>query len=510
MGSHCALTPRGSTDLPAALSDMRGVTGLSPVADPLLPLVPVLSGGAAGEFEEQARLVADRFGGCGRSSCGHSIGLEAAIALMRQADEAPALVRWARRSPEHEAPLRIAAFGRAWQLGGRDDAEQALDGPGERLLCARARVAYDTAKHARVIEMLPPEHELAIRSTLSRLLQGEAVPDANRRAVASEGERSANVAILLEEADGRYADAAVAWKRTGHVGRAWEAEALADPRGAGQPPAMSGLHLGTVWYAHAAGSAPRPADPPATVIDHHNAQVGAGRTQLQRVRESRRLPDRSSAEPGVARLDEVLEILGEEPGRAASMLAATSPEAPPRELVASMATAPTKRAANPGVHWASWSEAHHHVVPLPRRAGRHPVDWLASRQGLADPAREDLEPLPPEQRLPVLAAVVGTGEAWARAIASGALTTAALGAALPQALPDLPALAVAVAARSDLDPAARRHASIVACAALANGVARGAWEAEAAAAAARRITATVRGPSPRPGCAVGRRGIQDR
>ncbi len=408
---------------------------------------------------------------------------------MRQVDEAPALVRWARRSPEHEAPLRIAAFGRAWQLGARDDAEQALDGPGERLLFARARFAYDTANHARVIEMLPPEHELAMRSTLSRLLQGEAVPEASRQAVASEGERDAIVAVLLEEADGRYADAAVAWKRAGHPGRAWEAEALADPRRAGQPPAMSGLHRGTAWYAHAAGSAPRPADPPATLIDHHNAEVGVGRTQLRRVRESRRLPDRSSADPGVARLDEVLGILGEEPGRAASMLAATSPEAPPLELLASMATAPTKRGANPGAHWATWSETNRKVAPLPRRA--HPVQWLTSRQGLAVPTREDLDPLPHEQRLPVLAAVVGTGEAWARAVASGVLTTAELGAALPQALPDLPALAVAVAARPDLDPASRRHASIVAGAALANGVARGAWAQEAAKAAARRVTTTV-------------------
>jgi hypothetical protein len=478
-------------DVSAALSDMRGVIGLSPVADPLLPLVPVLSGGQVGVFEDQARLVADRFGGCGRPSCGHSIGLEAALALIRQSDDAPALVRCAKRMPEHEheAPMRIAIFVRAWQLGAGDEAELVLDGPGERLQLARARVAYETGKHTRVLEMLPVEHELAVRSTLARLLQGEAVPEANRAAVASRAERDSSLAVLLDEANGCYADAAVAWKRAGHLARAWEAEALADARGVGQPPAVSGLHPGTVWYAHAAGSAPRPDSAATTAIDQHNAKVGVRRAQLERVREGGRLVDPSETDAQIARLHSVLEILSEEPGRASSMLAASRPEGSPPELLESLATAPRKREATPGAQWETWSETHRQVAPLPRRA--HPVQWLTIRQGLALPMGEDLDPLPQEQRLPVLAAIVETGAAWARAAACESLTTAALRAALPQALPDLPALAAAVALRLDLDPATRRHAAMVAGSALANGVARGAWTEEAAAAAAGRVTATV-------------------
>jgi hypothetical protein len=478
-------------DMPAALSDLRGVIGLSPAADPLLPLVPVLSGGSGAVFEDQAQLVADRFGRCGRPSCGHPIGLEAVLALIRQADDVPALVRCTKRMRglEHEAPVRIASFARAWQLGAGDDAEQVLDGPGERLQLARARVAYETGKHARVIEMLPVEHELAVRSTLARLLQGETVPEANLEALASRAEHDSSLAALLDEANGHYGDAAVAWKVAGDPARTWEAEALAGARGAGPPPAVPGLHMSTVWYAHAAGSAPRPDVAPTTAVDHHNADVGVRRVQLERVRAGGSLADPSETETQIARLLTVLEILGEEPGRAASMLAASSPEESPAELLDSLATAPRKAGSTAGAQWEAWSEAHHDVAPLPRRA--RPIRWLTIRQGLALPMREDLDPLPHEQRLPVLAAIVETGAAWASAAACESLTTAALRTALPQALPDLPALAAAVAARSDLDPAARRHASMVAGSALANGVARGAWTEEAAAAATGRVTATV-------------------
>ena len=170
------------------------------------------------------------------------------------------------------------------------------------------------------------------------------------------------------------------------------------------------------------------------------------------------------------------------------MLVASSPEASPPELLESLATAPRKRGATPGAQWETWSEAHHHLAPLPRRA--HPVHWLTIRQGLALPIRDDLDPLPHEQRLPVLAAIVGTGVAWARAVASNRLRRLLL--ALPCLAPCRTcrrSLRLS-RARSDLDPATRRHASWWRLG-LRQRSGPGAWTEEAAEAAAGRVTATV-------------------
>lgn len=478
-------------DLPSARADLINVSAVSPLSDPLLPLVPVLCGADGLELDGQVRTLIDRFGGCGRPSCGHDEGLEAGLAVLRQATASGPLLRWAVRTAglPHEDSVRITAFGRAWQLGDREEAESVLSGPGDRLRTARARVFYDTGRHHQVLETMPPEHDLAIRSTLSLLLQGEVVPDAYRLVVEQRAMGDGVVAALIAEAEGRFADAAEYWGKAGDAVRSWEAAALSDATHVGAPPDAPGVDSSTLWYTHAAGSTPQPASPPVSQVDAHNAKVARKRAELLAARTGRSLPDRSVAEPAILNLQDALEALRESPGRAGSMLAVTMPDSPAVDLLASLAAAPQRRGARPGSEWETWSDAHLDVRPLERRG--NPVLWLTGMQRLAAPTREDVDHLPPEQRLPVLAGIVSTGAAWGRVAGPDALSAVALSGSLPRALPDLPALAFAVAAHPDLDPSTRRHASVVAAAALANGFARGAWTRDAAEAAARRVTAAV-------------------
>ncbi len=478
-------------DMEAAKPAMRDAFAISPLADPLLPLVPVISDEEAGLSGLRARAMVDRFGGCGRGSCDHTIGLEAALGVINAAGNAAETVRWATRANGHAdgTALRIAAHGRAWQLGARAEAERALEGPGERLLDARARVEHDLGDHAAVLSMLPPEHELALRSSLTLLLAGSAIPDANRDVIRHFSESDPTVAALVAEAEGRYRDATTSWRRAGQPLRAWETDVLADPSKVGQPPSLAGLHVGTGWFAYAGGSAPHPATDPETEDDRHNAVVAAHRDTLRSVREAGGVPGRQLAEPRIERLNQVLGAVASGTKHAAAMLAATTPDAQPVELLDSLAMIPNGRRADPGAGWEAWARGHRDVVPLPRRT--NPITWLAARNGYAPPARDDIAALPHEQRLPVLAALLATGSTFAQAVGSNAITAEALGTSLPQALPDLPALATAVASCADLDAATRRRASVVACAALANGVVRGAWSQDAAEAAARRMTAAV-------------------
>ena len=478
-------------DLAAAKPDMRDAFAISPLADPLLPLVPVISDVEAGLSGLRARALVDRFGGCGRESCDHPIGLEAALGVINAADNAAETVRWATRANGHAdgSALRIAAHGRAWQLGARMEAERALEGPDERLLDARARVEHDLGNHAAVLSMVPPEHVLAVRSSLELLLAGSAVPDANAAVIRALSESDPTIAALVAEAEGRYRDAATAWRRSGQPLRAWEAEVLADPSRVGRPPSQAGLHGGTVWFAYAGGSASRPATDPATDVDRGNATVGAHRDTLRSLREAGGLPGRQLAEPRVERLNQVLAVVASGTTHAAAILAEATPDAPPLELLDSLATAPSGRRVDSGTGWETWARGHQNVVPLPRRTD--PLTWLAARNGYAPPTRDEIAALPHDQRLPVLGALLVTGSSFARVVGSNAITAEALGTSLPQALPDLPALAAAVAGCADLDAPARRRAAVVACAALANGVVRGAWSQDAAEAAARRVTAAV-------------------
>ncbi len=477
-------------DVAAAKPDMRDAFAISPLADPLLPLVPVISDEEAGLSGLRARALVDRFGGCGRESCDHAVGLEAALGVMNAADNAVETVRWATRANGHAEgiALRIAAHGRAWQLGARVEAERALEGPGERLLDARARVEHDLGNHAAVLTMLPPEHVLALRSSLKLLLAGSAIPDVSRAVIRSLSESNPTVAALVAEAEGRHRDATTAWRRAGQPLRAWETEVLADPSKVGQPPSLAGLHGGTGWFAYAGGSAPHPATDPETDDDRHNAAVAAHRDTLRSVREMGGVPGHL-AEPRIERLNTVLVEIASGTTHAAEMLAATTPDSPPLEFLESLAMIPDGLRADPGVGWESWARGHQGVVPLPRRT--NPLPWLAVRRGYAPPTHDDIAALPHEQRLPALAALLATGSRFARAVGSNAMTTKALATSMPQALPDLPALAAAVASCADLDAATRRRASAIACAALANGVVRGAWSHDAAEAAARRVTAAV-------------------
>ena len=478
-------------DMAAAKPDMRDAFAISPLADPLLPLVPVISDEDAGLSGLRARALVDRFGGCGRGTCEHPIGLEAALGVINAADNAAETVRWATRANGHAdaSALRIAAHGRAWQLGARAEAERALDGPGERLLDARARVEHDLGNYAAVLRMVPPDHVLAVRSSLRLLLAGSAIPDANAAVIQSLSASDPTVAALVAEAEGRYRDAATTWKRAGQPLRAWEAEALAGPSRVGQPPSQAGLHVGTAWFVHAGGAAPRPAADPETDVDRDNATVGEQRDALRSVREAGGLPGRQLAEPRIERLNQVLAAVASGTTHAGAMLAAAAPDAPPLELLDSFATTPSGRRMDPAAGWETWARGHENVAPLPRRTD--PLTWLAARNGYAPPARDDIAALPHDQRLPVLAALLITGSSFARAVGSNAITAEALGTSLPQALPDLPALAAAVSSCADLDAPTRRRASVVACAALANGVVRGAWSQDAAEAAARRVTAAV-------------------
>lgn len=477
--------------------DARNVVAVTPGADPLLPLVPVLASAGADAIETEGRLLAERFGGCGRAGCGHPAPLEAALSIIAQATDAGAQARWALRTtaPEHRDALRVAAHRRAWLLGDRDEAEKALEGASDRLREARARLRYDLGDHWAVLEIVPPDHELAVRSSLAVLLSSGPVPEENLNAVRSRAAEDPCVAALLAEADGRLGEAASSWRRAGDPTRAWECAVIADPRAAGDPPPGSFPDAGALWYAHAAGNLARPDAPAQTAADHHNLEVAEQRADLATLARGAAKPTSPARDERLSTLGALLESISAGEASPVAMLRSTAPDADPGQMLAAFADAEATSASS------SWdAEAWDRVVepwpPLPRRAD--PLVWLASRRGRAIPSREAVMGLRAEARLPVLAAAMAAGADWALADAVASLGREALQGALPQALPDLPALAGAVASCGQVDGPTRLRASVVAAAALANGVERGAWDRATAEIAARRAAGAVADVLPDP------------
>ena len=477
-------------DARSALRDAQAVAGFAVTADPILPLVPVLCDGLGEAILDHADILTRRFGGCGQEDCGHAPGLESALAVLAQATDAKEIVRWSLTadSTSHGESIRIGGYGRAQQLDAEPNPDSHLAGTSLRMRRARALVAARGGDHAKVISLLEPDDALAVRSALVLTLSGARVPQANAAAITAAAPADPVVGALLAEAAGDLQAAANAWRGAGMTQRAREAAILAAPRLATGQTIEGISHPGTLWFAHAAGATAAPEAPAAGDIDLHNQRIGARRARLRDLRRSGRIAAEGATGP-VKDVRTALEQIRKEPSRATEMLAAARPDASPGALLASLVGAPRTSGAEVGASWRAWADQHSSVTPLPQRVD--PLTWLTDRRRYGAPAPQDLTSLSHQKLMPVLAAAVAERVDWATVAAVKALEPASLAMALPQALPDLPALAFAAAGSADLSAQSRRRAAVLAAAALANGVVREAWSLETARKAVRQIVAVT-------------------
>lgn len=485
-----AYAAHAAGDPTAAMADLVGLATLPVPTPSLLPLVPVLALSPAPDAADAAQRLVYRHGGCGGYGCSHTVTVEASLGLIRAATPQEQLLRWAGRLPAQNigASLRVAAFAAAGKLGPQDRALSLIVGDDPRLGVVRARLAYDRGDDAGVLAEVPPNHELAVRSSLRRLFAGVTVPAENRAAVDVVAVGDLRVRAILAEAEGRLGDAAEAWAVAGDLTRSAEASVLGRPAQAGAV-LKADAAPAIAWYAYAAGDGPRPATAPSASADHTNLRVGDRRALYRAARKGDVDPARHADDPSLAALAAIGAVLREKPIAAASLLRPVDPTCPPAELLAELAGARAVAGATIPERWREWAERHGEVAAWPRPVS--PIEWLVDRLGSAVPGSELVADEAPETAFPTMAAAIEAGAPWALAAATRALQPEALAASLPASLPDLPALAFAVAYNSAAAPDVRQRAAVVAAAALANGVTRRAWPEATAEAAVKRLAAAV-------------------
>ncbi|HSW41017.1 MAG TPA: hypothetical protein VLM76_00715 [Patescibacteria group bacterium] len=389
--------------------------------------------------------------------------------------------------------MRIAAYMRAMEVGPPDGAASLLSGDHPRLLNARAYLVYTLGRFDEVMSMLPAGSELAGRAALAQTLRGEQVAAPVREAAYAYADPHPAARAALAEHDGRWSDAAAAWAQSGHTYEALRASVLANPASPFDP-AM--VQPSMRWYAYAAGSAERPEPAPVTADELTNASVGAARERARAILSGSSLPADAPDQAAVHDVQSILDRIAGDPSAASALLSEADPALSPIPQLAGMLAAPPRRPSQPSDAWREWKDTHPDRRPIPRPVA--PLQWLVDPSSGSVVNLREFERLRPEVRLPVLAALVQMGAPRALAAAAELLEPEQLAAVASSALPELAPLGSALSGRRHLDPATRRRAAIVASAALANRVARGAAGEGAAAEAARLVSSGISDLHPDP------------
>lgn len=478
-----------------AAADVRSLVAVRAGADALLPIVPILIDGMTELVEAPGRALANRWGSCRGVACGHTPRVEAALAILRNAQDGSSIVRWGGVVPftDQGASVRIAAYLRAKEVGPPDGAVSLLSGDHPRLLNARAYLAYSLGRFDVVMSMLPAGSELAGRAALAQTVRGGQVPVSVRGAADAYADINPAARAMLAEHDGRWSDAAAAWRGAGQADKALRASVLADPKSAFDPAL---IQPSVRWYAHAAGSAARPSTVPVNADELTNARVGAARERIRAILSGSSLPSGASDHAAVRDIERILDRIADDPSIASTVLSAADPAISPVPQLADMLAAPPRPAHQPSDAWREWTETHPERQPVPRPVA--PLQWLVDPAAGSVPNLRGFERLRPEERLPILATLVQMGAPRALAAAAKLLEPEQLATVASSALPELALLGSALSGRRQVDPGTRRRAAIVASASLANRVARGAARNGAAAEATRLVSSGISDLHPDP------------
>ena len=469
-------------DAAAAAADVALVAGRLTVPNVALPLMPLLVVESSDMGEVAAGLAAT-FGGCGEVGCDHHSALEACLAIVRSATYGPDISRWTSAAPATPAgvSLRLAAYRRLTSLG-EPSAWSVLNGDDARLRTARARVLYDRGEYVDAIEEGARDAAIVQRAALGAIVEGRDVTSEARELAVELADADGVAAALLAESEGRWPDAVSAWTLAGRAAEAHQARVVAEHA---VPADNSPARL--YWFRYALGHGGRPESAPDDSSAAWNGLVGDTRAALAKPKQDLRANFDTEAHPALPALASVLGALAAKPASAPRLLSAARPDDEP--LVQLLAMADSLGDGGPELRvldWRKWNEQNATVEPLePFEA---PLAWVArgarGRRALWDSM------LPPEQGLPLLAALLQADDEGARSVAASLLRSGEAAALATKALPELTQVGAALAGAEQAAPDDRRLGLTIASSALAHRVARGTLDVSVARAAV-DLTATA-------------------